>query len=208
MIDRGPFSTPILEGRGVRLEPMTEAHLPALERVAFQEPLWRYMLIQVRTIEDLRKWMRTGLELEGAGSVMPWVTVRKADREVVGVTRLMDLDWHHETVEIGWTWLLPEAHGTGINVEAKLLQMRYAFEELKLRRVAFKTHHANRQSQAALRKLGAVYEGTFRNHYLMPDGTQRHSVWFSVTREDWPEMRLRLEERVAASPLGLPQASV
>ena len=208
MIDRAKFSTPMLQGGGVRLEPMTEAHLPALERVAFREPLWRYMLIQVRTIEDLREWMKTAFDLERAGSVMPWVTVRKSDGQVVGVTRLMDLDWQHETVEIGWTWLLPEVHGTGINAEAKLLQLRYVFEVLGLRRGAFKTHHENLQSQAALRKLGAVGEGTFRNHYLMPDGSQRHSVWFSVTREDWPALRLRLEERVAGSGRGQPQPSV
>ncbi len=68
-----------------------------------------------------------------------------------------------------------------VNPEAKLLQLRYAFEDLGLNRVAFKTHHENLQSQAAIRKLGAVYEGTFRNHYVMPDGTLRHSVWFSIT---------------------------
>jgi RimJ/RimL family protein N-acetyltransferase len=88
--------------------------------------------------------------------------------------------------------------GSGANPEAKLLQLTYAFETLHLNRVALKTHHENLQSQAAMRKLGAQYEGTFRNHYLMPDGSQRHSVWFSITKEDWPQVKSNLEQRLAS----------
>lgn len=81
--------------------------------------------------------------------------------------------------------------------EAKLLQLTYAFEALNLNRVAFKTHHENLQSQAAIKKLGAVYEGTFRNHYVMPDGSLRNSVWFSITKDEWPEVRDGLKQRLA-----------
>jgi RimJ/RimL family protein N-acetyltransferase len=108
----------------------------------------------------------------------------------------MDIDKNHQTTELGSTWLAPEFHGTGLNAEAKLLQLTYAFEQLGLRRVALKTHHENLQSQKAMRKIGAVEEGTFRNHYIMPDGTQRHSVWFSIIREDWPQVKSQLEARV------------
>ena len=69
-------------------------------------------------------------------------------------------------------------------------------KSLKLNRVALKTHHENLQSQAAMRKMGAIEEGTFRNHYVMPDGSLRHSVWFSIIREEWPQVRSRLEARV------------
>jgi RimJ/RimL family protein N-acetyltransferase len=62
--------------------------------------------------------------------------------------------------------------------------------------VSLKTHHENLQSQAAMRKLGAQYEGTFRNHYVMPDGSPRHSVWFSITQEDWPQVKSQLEQRL------------
>ena len=86
-----------------------------------------------------------------------------------------------------------------MNPEAKLLQLTYAFETLHLRRVALKTHHENLQSQAAMRKLGAQYEGTFRNHLIMPDGSARHSVWFSITQEDWPQVKSSLEQRLSSS---------
>jgi RimJ/RimL family protein N-acetyltransferase len=130
---------------------------------------------------------------------MPWVTVLKADGRAIGSTRFLDFDKVNRTTELGNTWLAPEFHGTAVNAEAKLLQLTYAFEKLQLNRVALKTHHENLQSQAAMRKIGAVGEGTFRNHYVMPDGSLRHSVWFSIIREDWPQVRSLLTERVKAA---------
>lgn len=190
------METPILEGSRVRLEPLAERHLVGLEAVAFDERIWRYMTTRVKTRNDLRGWLEAALRARDSGSVLPWVTVLKNEGRVVGSTRFLDLDLTHRTVEIGHTWIAPEYQGAGVNPEAKLLQLRYAFEELGLNRVALKTHHENLQSQAAMRKLGAVEEGTFRNHYVMPDGSLRHSVWFSIVREEWPGVRARLEERL------------
>lgn len=190
------MDTPVLEGLLVRLEPMRESHLAQLEQVAYDERIWRYMLTRVKRHEDLRAWMDAALREKAAGASLPWVTVAKAEGRVVGSSRLFDLNMTHKTGEIGHTWLAPKYHGAGLNAEAKLLQLRFAFDTLGLNRVALKTHHENLQSQAAMRKLGAVEEGTFRNHYVMPDGSARHSVWFSITREEWPQVRSRLEERV------------
>ena len=125
------------------------------------------------------------------------MTVLKSGNRVIGSSRLFNLDLRHRTVELGHTWLAPQYHGAGLNAEAKLLQLRYAFNELGLNRVGLKTHHDNLQSQAAMRKIGAVEEGTLRNHLVMPDGSARHSVYFSIIREEWPRVRSLLEERVA-----------
>jgi RimJ/RimL family protein N-acetyltransferase len=189
--------TPTLDGARIRLEPMTFNHLAGLEAVAFDDRIWRYMLSWVKGPDGLRVWVEDALRLEAAGSVMPWVTVLKAENRVIGSTRFMDFDRVHKTTELGSTWLAPAFQGTGLNAEVKLLQLRFAFEELGLNRVALKTHHENVQSQAAMRKIGALEEGTFRNHYVMPDGSVRHSVWFSVIREEWPRVRSLLEEKVA-----------
>ncbi len=188
--------TPVLDGVKVRLEPLTEAHLPALEKVTYDDRIWRYMTKWVKTQDDLRSWINPALQAKAAGTSLPWVTVLKSENRVIGSTRFADLDLTHRTVELGYTWLAPQYHGAGLNPEVKLLQLAYAFEDLKLNRVAFKTHHENLQSQAAMRKMGAIEEGTFRNHYVMPDGTQRHSVWFSIIRKDWPQVRSRLEQRL------------
>src|SRR5271154_5523396 len=148
--------TPLLEGVRVRLEPMTMAHLPALEAVALDDRIWRFTLDRLRTRNDLQRWVETALALQETGIAMPWVTVLKGQNRVIGSTRFMDIDRTHKTNELGWTWLAPEFHGSGLNAEAKLLQLAYAFEEFKLNRVALKTHHENLRSQAAMRKIGAM----------------------------------------------------
>jgi RimJ/RimL family protein N-acetyltransferase len=191
--------TPVLEGTKIRLEPMTMGHLARLEAVALDDRIWRLTTHRVKTMDDLKQWMETALSLEAAGTVMPWVTVLKTEDRVIGSTRFMDFNEAHKTTELGWSWLTPKFQGTGLNAEAKLLQLTYAFDELKLNRVALKTHHQNFQSQAAMRKIGAVEEGTFRNHMVMPDGSLRHSVWFSIIREDWPRVRSLLTARVQAT---------
>lgn len=188
---------PTLEGTHVRLEPLTLAHLPDLEAIAFDPTTWRYMLHDIRTPADLLTWAQTGLDQQAAGTTLAWVTINQSTNQLVGSTRFIDLDLTHRTTELGNTWLAAPARGTGINTEAKLLQLTYAFETLRLHRVAFKTHHENLQSQAAMKAIGCVYEGTFRNHYLMPDGSPRHSVWFSITREDWPTTKSHLQSRLA-----------
>jgi len=192
------MASPTLLGENVRLEPLAQEHLQGLEAVAFDPTIWRYMLGRVGDRAELETWIASALSAS-ADRQITWVTIHQSlqtGNRIVGSTRLIDIDLHHRTAEIGHTWIAPVFHGTGINAEAKLLQLTYAFEELDLSRVAFKTHHENLQSQAAIRKLGAVYEGTFRNHYIMPDGSPRHSAWFSITREDWPQVRSRLRERL------------
>ena len=199
------MQTPVLEGTHVRLEPLTLDHLPALEAIAFDPSIWRYMLALIHTPQDLRAWVEAALAAQAAGTTLPWVTIRKSTDgttdQLVGSTRFLDLDITHRTTELGHTWLAASARGTRINTEAKLLQLTFAFETLKLNRVAFKTHHENLQSQNAMKAIGCVYEGTFRNHYIMPDGSRRHSVWFSIIREDWPTTKALLQSRLTTVPL-------
>ena len=196
------MDTPTLEGPCVRLEPLTLAHLPALEAIAFDPTIWRYMIFSVRTPADLRAWVETALSAAATGTTLPWVTLRKGGHgaldELIGCTRFLDLDLHNRTTELGNTWLTAPFRGTRINTEAKLLQLTYAFETLNLLRVSFKTHIANQRSQAAIRGIGGIYEGTFRNHLLMPDGSQRDSCWFSIIAKDWPEVKDMLTRRLKA----------
>jgi RimJ/RimL family protein N-acetyltransferase len=196
------METPVLEGPGVRLEPLTLDHLPGIEAIAFDPGIWRYMLAAVRSPVDLRCWAEAALHAKKTTNSHPWVTIKKAcgtepDR-IVGSTRYIDLDLNHRTVEIGHTWLAAPWRGTRVNTEAKLLQLTYAFETLDMLRVSLKTHAANQKSQAAIKAIGAIYEGTFRNHYIMPDGSSRDSAWFSIIRKDWPEVKENLTRRLNA----------
>ena len=117
--------------------------------------------------------------------------------EVVGSTRFLALRPEHRSVEIGWTWLHPSAWGTGANVEAKLLQLRHAFEVWGCRRVEFKTDALNERSRGALEALGATFEGIHRKHMLVRDGENRDTAWYSVIDDDWPAFAQHLEARLA-----------
>jgi N-acetyltransferase len=196
------METPTLEGPHVRLEPLTLEHLPALEAIAFDPSIWRYMVYPMTTPEHLRSWVQSALDAQAAGTALPWVTIHKGQDgnpdQIAGGTRFMDLDLKHRSTELGSTWLTQAFRGTRVNLEAKLLQLTYAFETLDLLRVAFKTHDHNQRSKAAIRAIGAIYEGTFRNHYVMPDGSSRDSAWFSIIKSDWPEVKDMLTRRLNA----------
>jgi len=185
-----------LKGKLVRLEPLSMDHLPELAATAFNPQIWRWMADRMESEDDLRRYMQTALDAARAGAVMPWATRSMKDRRIIGSTRFADIQPAHRTLEIGWTWMHPDYQRSGINVEAKYMQLRHAFEGMGARRVAFKTHHQNLKSQTAIQAVGAKHEGIFRNHVIMPDGSPRHSYWYSIIDEEWPEVKARLEERM------------
>ena len=132
-----------------------------------------------------------------AGTELPFATIDLATGVAVGSTRFMSIVGDHRRLEIGWTWLAPAYQRSGANREAKLLQLTHAFEELGANRVEFKTDARNEKSRNALLGIGATFEGIFRSHMIMPTGPLRDSAWFSVTAPEWPEVKARLQSRLA-----------
>jgi N-acetyltransferase len=189
-------ATVTLEGNLVQLEPLSMDHLPALAEIAFHPQIWRWMSDRMESEDDLRRYIQAGLDAAAAGAAMPWATRSTKDNRIIGSTRFADIQPAHWTLEIGWTWMHPDYQRRGINVEAKYMQLRHAFEVMGTRRVAFKTHHQNMKSQTAIQALGAKHEGIFRNHVIMPDGSPRHSYWYSIIDEEWPEVKVNLERRM------------
>jgi RimJ/RimL family protein N-acetyltransferase len=187
----------VLEGKRVRLEPISREHLPQLAEIAFESTIWRWMSSWVTNPQQLEQFVENAIGDVQKGTAIVWVTRSKVDGRLAGATRFYEISQQHRTMELGWTWLHPNYHRSGINVEAKYLQLTHAFEKMKMNRVAFKTHHENVRSQTAIAALGAKQEGTFRNHMIMPDGSTRHSVWYSITKEDWPTVKANLESRMA-----------
>jgi RimJ/RimL family protein N-acetyltransferase len=192
------MEVPVLDGEHVRLEPLSPEHLPHLEAIAFDPTNWKYMPQLVRSKDELQSWAEEGWAGQEAGTTMPWVIIAKFDgvETIAGGTRFLDLDTVNKNVEIGNTWIAAAFRGTRVNTESKYLLLRYAFEQLALERIAFKVHGNNLRSQAAVRALGAFYEGTFRCHLLMPDGSRRDSAWFSILRKEWSEVKETLERRL------------
>jgi N-acetyltransferase len=186
----------VLEGRHVRLEPMTAAHAPALVAIARPE-LFRYMPFSMHTAAAVDDFLRISARLAAKGTACAFAIVALRPRATAGGTGYWNYDAEHRRLEIGATWLAPDFQRTAVNTEAKYLLLQHAFERLGCQRVEFKTDSLNAPSRAALQRIGAVEEGTLRNHMVMPDGRKRHSVAFSVIAEEWPAVKARLEGMMA-----------
>jgi N-acetyltransferase len=182
-----------LEGRIVRLEPLSLEHVPRLAEVGLDQEIWRWTLVQPQSEADLRDWAASTLAARSAGTELPFATIDVASGRPIGATRYLNIVMEHRRLEIGWTWVAPAWQRTGANREAKLLMLEHAFDRLGCRRVEFKTDSNNEKSRKALLGIGAKFEGIFRNHMLMPDGRTRHTAWYSVVDEEWPNVRAGLE---------------
>jgi RimJ/RimL family protein N-acetyltransferase len=183
----------VLEGRIVRLEPLTLEHVPMLAEVALDPAIWRWTIARPETEADLRDWATAAIRARDAGTEYPFATIEAATGRPIGSSRFMNIALEHRRLEIGWTWLAPAWQRTGANREAKLLMLGHAFDVLGCRRVEFKTDSNNEPSRTALLGIGATFEGIFRKHIVMPGNGVRHSAWYSVIDDDWPAVRERLE---------------
>jgi RimJ/RimL family protein N-acetyltransferase len=196
-MDDTPWVKPVtFEGQIVRLEPLSLAHLDDLADVAFEGDLWRWTLVQPTNRDELRAWLEAAVAGRDAGTEMPFATVDQATGRAIGSSRFMSIVPEHRRLEIGWTWVALAHQRSGANREAKLLQMTHAFEALGANRVEFKTDSLNTKANPGLLGIGATYEGTFRNHMVMPGGRLRHSTYYSVVREEWPAVKAQLQDRI------------
>ena len=188
-----PIEPVTLEGRAVRLEPLSPDHLDALLEAAADPAIWRYMPANCSTRDELYRAIETAWEWHRAGTALPFATVDRRSGKAIGSTRYMNIVPEHKRLEIGWTWIAPAWQRSAINTEAKYLMIRHAFESLGCNRVELKTSALNAKSRAAILRIGAKEEGTLRSHMVNPDGSLRDTVYFSVIAPEWPEVKARLE---------------
>ncbi|MFS0698652.1 GNAT family N-acetyltransferase [Cellulomonas sp. 179-A 4D5 NHS] len=188
----------VLQGDHVVLEPLGHEHHDGLVDAVRDGELWTLWYTRIPTPEDMRAEIERRLQEERAGSMLPFVTRRAATGEVLGMTTFCDADAASRRVEIGATWLARSAQGTQVNTEAKLLMLTHAFEAWDCIAVQFSTHWMNLQSRAAIARLGAKQDGVLRSHKVMPDGTLRDTVVFSIIAAEWPTVRTHLQHRLAS----------
>ena len=188
--------TPItLTGKHVRLEPMTEAHIPALTEIGAGRDFWHFMLYgDMKTEADMRNWVR---DILSRVNDVPFVAVHLESGRVAGATRYLNIMPRDRGLEIGGTWYGLDFQRTAVNTECKYLLLRHAFETLGAIRVQLKTDSRNVRSQKAIERIGGVKEGVLRNHMILPDGTIRHSVFYSILDSEWEGVRGGLEEYLA-----------
>jgi RimJ/RimL family protein N-acetyltransferase len=190
----------MLTGKHVRLEPMTEEHIPGLAQIGVGQDFWDFMLYgHMNTIADMTDWVRDILSRTEQGTDLPFVAIHLASGRVAGATRYLNIMPKDRGLEIGGTWYGVEFQRTAVNTECKYLLLRHAFETLGCIRVQLKTDLRNERSQKAIERLGAVKEGVLRNHMILPDGRYRHSVFYSILDAEWPQVKARLEDMLNRS---------
>ncbi|MFT4048076.1 MAG: GNAT family protein [Solimonas sp.] len=201
LVARIDLSPVTLASQHVRLEPLRREHLDALIAAGADPAIWAWFPQDFASDEAMRCFVDQALAWQQAGTAQVFVQVDARCGQVVGSTRLAQIDAAHRRAEIGWTWLTPSAQRTAINTEAKYLLLRHAFETLGLMRVEFKTDSLNDKSRRALARIGATEEGVFRRHMLTESGRVRDSVYFSVVDVEWPRVKAHLESLLAVRPV-------
>lgn len=184
---------PTLENNKARLQPLDKKDAGALAEIAVAQPdLFQFMSQQLSGIADVYAYIRKGLDEFNEGVSVPFLIVDKESGKIAGTTRFGNLVKEHKRVEIGWTWIAKEFHNTGLNKAMKFLMLQYAFETLEFNRVEIKTSEINYISRRAIESIGATFEGILRCHMVNQNGTSRNTVYYSILKEEWPEIKDRV----------------
>lgn len=195
-----PLTSVTLTGHHVQLEPLSHAHVEPLRAAACDGELWKLWYTSVAAPEKMAEEIERRLQLQAIGSMLPFAVRRQDTGQLCGMTTFMHIEMAHRRLEIGSTWLAKSAQRSAINTEAKLLLLAHAFETLACIAVEFRTHFMNHQSRNAILRLGAKQDGILRNHQIMPDGSYRDTVVFSIIASEWPTVKRHLQFQLAPMP--------
>lgn len=186
----------VLENRWVRLEPFAPGLREAVRAALnVDEAAWSIM-VSTAYGEHFDGWWDGFVERFEAGRDTPYAVRRLEDGRIVGTSSLHDLFPQHRRVELGSTFFHPDARGGAVNPASKRLLLQHSFDSGVVR-VEIITDGINARSQAAIAKLGAVREGVLRRHKITHTGRVRDTVMFAITDQDWPDVRARLDARLA-----------
>lgn len=187
----------LLEGDGVRLEPLTMEHVPALAHAAKDGRLWELWFTTVPTPDEAESYVATALAGMQEGHMLPWAVRELSTDTIVGTTRYHDIRPSIDRVEIGSTWYAKYWQRSHVNTACKLLLLTHAFDALGCAVVGLRTDRFNSLSQRAIERLGARRDGVLRHHQARRDGTVRDSVMYSILAGEWPDVRRNLVSRLA-----------
>lgn len=184
----------IMEGERVKLLPLDESHIDGLFAAGTDPRIWEVSMKPILSRSDAERFVGQALDEQDQGNGLPFAVWDHQLQAIVGSTRLFDISAAHRQLEIGHTWYQPSVWRSRVNTECKYLLLRHCFETLGTIRVQLKTDLRNTRSQAAISRLGAVREGVLRQHRILHDGYIRDTVMFSITDQEWPSVKARLEQ--------------
>jgi RimJ/RimL family protein N-acetyltransferase len=191
----------LLKGAHVYLEFLTEEHREILRPMARDERIWEFtktLLITDSYDQQFNNYFDDALSTARNGG-QGFVIIAAADRRVIGMTRVYDVDRKVKKATIGYTWYVPDVWGKVYNKECKLLLLQYVFERLGFVRAELRVASQNIRSQKAVARIGGVKEAVLRKFALRGDGSSTDTVIFSILDDEWPEKKERLVRMVAAS---------
>ncbi|MEK4494206.1 GNAT family N-acetyltransferase [Ureibacillus sp. FSL W8-0352] len=181
----------LLENDVVLLKPIELKDMEGIVEAAKDDRIWEHMQVNLTSREAVEQYVRNAIAARNNQISYVFVIMDKKTNQIVGCTSILDISLEHKRLEIGGTWLTPSVWRTSINTNCKYLLLTYCFEHLQLNRVQLKTAHTNKRSQTAIERIDAMKEGVLRNHMILPNGTIRHTVMYSITKEEWPAVKNR-----------------
>ena len=182
----------VLEGHGVRLEPLSRDHEKPLIEAAKDGRLWELFFTSVPEPEKTRAYIDAALDGQEKGEFLPWAVRDLKSGAIVGSTRYHDIIPAADRVEIGYTWYAARCQRTHVNTACKLVLFEHGFEKLGCKVVGLRTDNFNFRSQRAIEALGAKKDGVIRHHWLRRDGSVRDTVMYSVLAHEWPTVKKHL----------------
>ena len=177
-----------LENQIVKLIPFDNLRNQELKEIIFDDDVWKYMGMFIRTEKDFDNYIANTLEAQKNGICYPFLIIDKATGRIAGSSRYGYLNMASEKCEIGWTWYGKDFQGTGLNTACKYEMLKFGFETIGFRRIQFSADQENIRSQKAIEKLGAIKEGLFRNNYIDSEGKSKNDIYYSITKEDWSNL--------------------
>jgi len=185
-----------LENNIVQLIPMELEHVEGIYEAAQDKRIWEHMSVDLTEKSNVIEYVQDALRKRKNCTDFAYIILNKKTEKIIGATWLLDISKQHKRLEIGSTWINPIYWRSEINTNCKYLLLKYCFEELHLNRVQIKTGHENFRSQKAIERIGAVKEGILRHHMIRKKGIIRHTVLFSIIKEEWEHVKKHFEEQL------------
>jgi RimJ/RimL family protein N-acetyltransferase len=191
--EEGSKNMEVLEDQYVALKPMQVSHIKGLYNAGKDLSIWQWTTANYcETLDITQQWVESCLEKARLNLQQPFVIVDKTQDKIVGSTSYLNISLAHKVIEIGFTFLSPNAQRSFVNRRCKMLMLGHAFDTLNLNRVALQTHEKNQRSRAAILAIGATFEGIHRDCRIQQNGSIRSSAFYSIIKPEWPQAKSNL----------------
>ncbi len=185
-----------LKHNTVTLRPLVANDIEPLVAIAETDKLCDLWYTSVPNREGAAAYFDKAFSEQEQGTALVFAVTLNDTGEVVGSTRFYNARPAHKNMMLGYTWYAKKCQRTAVNTECKLLLLEHAFNTMDCIAVALETHHLNHRSQQAILRLGAKQDGVLRSDQILPDGSIRDTVRFSILKHEWLAIKTNLSNKL------------